>query len=60
MPTYVLDAVDSLEPSMLVKFLPEIFGVFKHPKIPSLSYSPGEIHLRLTDIVLHLPCVNVT
>jgi len=32
-PTFVLDAVDSLEPLvLLVKFLPEISGVFKHSK----------------------------
>jgi len=42
MPTYILDAVDSLEPlAMLVKFLPKFQGGgFKHPKHPP-SYHPA-------------------
>ena len=37
---YILNAVDSLEVEplvMLVKFLPEISGMFKHPKHPLVT-----------------------
>jgi len=40
MPTYILDAVDILEPVvMLVRFLPEILGMFKRPVVTALA--PG-------------------
>ena len=40
MPTYILDAVDIFEPVlMLVRFFPEILGMFKHPLVTALA--PG-------------------
>jgi len=48
-PVYILDATDSLEPLvMIVKFLHEISGVFRHPKHHIQSWRYLLVGLALT------------